>query len=193
MPKTSPPNTAPTPSTPTRLGHTAASTVAAACRRRMNTLLDGERVWGSAHTSYARHGITRRRLVVFPPGINTSQRRRLRLWRGWPLWGAALWLLTEIVLGNHLGPVAALTISATSYLAIGITAFVHAGTPRRHVRTCTVLTMDGAPTLKSLTQRHRIVSLTGALTAADRALASGAITPADHEIIWNTVYHHLEA
>ncbi|SIS23963.1 hypothetical protein SAMN05445060_4217 [Williamsia sterculiae] len=54
------------------------------------------RPWGGYDICHGRHGMTRYRLVVCPPGITAGRRRRLVLWRNWPLWGAALWVGLEL-------------------------------------------------------------------------------------------------
>jgi hypothetical protein len=53
--------------------------------------LDGGPTWGSLDSYPRRFGVKRYRLVVFPPGISPEERRLLRLWRSWPVWGALLW------------------------------------------------------------------------------------------------------
>ena len=74
-------------------------------------LLDGENRWGFVCIQIDRFGVTRYRLVVYPPGISDVQRRRLRLWRGAPIWGAALWVLSEIFLQQLIGSWTALAFS----------------------------------------------------------------------------------
>jgi uncharacterized protein DUF6611 len=48
----------------------------------------------------SRHGVRRYRLVIYPPGISTAQRLLARLWRGWPISGAALMLLVVMLFGD---------------------------------------------------------------------------------------------
>ena len=62
--------------------------IASPLRRGWLRLLDGERPWGSLVVQPDRFGVTRYRLVVFPPGISEPERRWVRLARGWPMWGA---------------------------------------------------------------------------------------------------------
>ncbi len=57
-------------------------------RRGWLRLLDGDRSWGSIDIRPDRFGVTRYRLVVYPPGISESERRWVRVARGWPLMGA---------------------------------------------------------------------------------------------------------
>src|ERR1700741_2720084 len=53
-------------------------------------LLDGAHPWGSFDAAIGRYGIRRYRLAVYPPGSTTADRRLARMWRGWPITGAAL-------------------------------------------------------------------------------------------------------
>ncbi|HEX2402769.1 MAG TPA: DUF6611 family protein, partial [Mycobacterium sp.] len=48
-------------------------------RRGWSRLLDGDRAWGSLEIRPDRFGVTRYRLVVFPPGIDDAERRRVRM------------------------------------------------------------------------------------------------------------------
>jgi hypothetical protein len=45
-------------------------------RRGWLRLLDGDQPWGSIDIRPDRFGVTRYRLVVYPPGISESERRR---------------------------------------------------------------------------------------------------------------------
>src|SRR6476659_5562080 len=89
-------------------------------RRGWSRLLDGDRVWGAIEIRPDRFGVTRYRLVVFPPGISESERRRVRVARGWVLWGALVWVFCEISLSHTTGPWTALAISAAIYLGLGL-------------------------------------------------------------------------
>ena len=77
---------------------------------------------------------TRYFLTVYPPGITAGERRRIRIWRGWPVWGAVLWILAEITLTRNPHPWYALAVSTGVLLAAGATAFVMAGEARSRVR-----------------------------------------------------------
>ncbi|ORI26586.1 hypothetical protein BJI47_02430 [Rhodococcus sp. 1168] len=137
--------------------------------------------------------MTRHRLVVFPPGTNLAERRRLRLWRGWPLWGAMLWIVSEVVLSNQLAPIPAVAASTTVYLLSGYFAFVMAGTTRTHVRIEVAITMTDLPDLDSLARREDIGRHAKLLVEADNRFATQHITAAEHELIWSEVYRQLSA
>jgi hypothetical protein len=106
-------------------------------------LLDGENRWGFVRIQIDRYGVTRYRLVVYPPGISDEERRRLRIWRGAPVWGAAMWVLAEICLQQLTGPWTALTISPGVVNAFAAVALARAGETSTRVRAMGVATMRG--------------------------------------------------
>ncbi|WP_020108201.1 DUF6611 family protein [Nocardia sp. 348MFTsu5.1] len=168
----------------------------AATRRgpRWIRLLDGDQSWGSTDTWYSRHGTIRRRLVVFPPGFSATERRCLRLWRGWPLWGSGLWLTVEITLSNPIAPIAALIVSTTVVLLAGIAAFIRASGVRPGVRTQDVLVAsDGLVDLDTMLENAEITRQTQTLIDADDQHAAGQINAIEHEAIWSTIYHQIPA
>jgi len=83
-------------------------------------LLDGDRPWGSLDIRPDRFGVTRYRLVVYPPGISQSERRRVRVARGWPLWGALVWVMCEIFMNTMTTPWIALALSTATCLGSGL-------------------------------------------------------------------------
>lgn len=154
-------------------------------------LLDGECAWGSLDVQPNRFGITRYRLVVFPPGISESERRRVRAARGWPLWGALVWLVCEIWLRYLTGPLAALALSTGAYVAAGLVATALAGAQRRRVRTmaASVSTILRDPEAEAARDKLGRLALT--LTDADDRLEQGQISVADHELSWWRVYDQM--
>jgi hypothetical protein len=155
-------------------------------------LLDGDRVWGSIEVRPDRFGMTRYRLVVFPPGISESERRRVRVARGWPLWGALVWIFCEIWLGHLTGPVTALVTSTAVCLGLGLAAMTKAGDTRRQVRTMGVMVMAGQHDPVSSALLHKLDMLAGALLEADEMLARGEISPSAHEMTWWRVYDQAD-
>ncbi len=112
-------------------------------RRGWQRALDGDRRWGSIDIRPDRFGVTRYRLVVFPPGISDSERRRVRVARGWVLWGALVWIFCEISLSHTTGPWTAVVISTAIYLGLGLVATAMAGDARRQVKTIGAMVMAG--------------------------------------------------
>jgi hypothetical protein len=154
-------------------------------------LLDGELPWGSLDVRPDRFGMTRYRLVVYPPGISESERRRVRAARGWPLWGFLVWVVCEIFLSNVTGPTTALTISAAAWLGSGLVAFAVAGAPRVRVRAMAAMVMAGYHDPVSAAARDRLEELAATLMRADDRLAGGRISATQHEMVWWQVYDKM--
>ena len=107
-------------------------------------MLDGAAPWGTVNIRAERFGITRYWLVVYPPGITVAERRRIRAWRGWPLWGAVLWVVSLIALSGVLEGWAGVVLSTALYAAAGIVTYVRAGDLRAKVRAADVMVMPGS-------------------------------------------------
>jgi hypothetical protein len=155
-------------------------------------LLDGDRPWGSIDIRPDRFGVTRYRLVVYPPGIDESERRRVRVARGWPLWGALVWITCEIALSRQTAPWAAFAVSIAAYVGSGLVAMAMAGEPRTRVRTMAAMVMAGHHDPISGAARHRLEILAATLIEADERLARGQISPSEHEMTWWRVYDQME-
>jgi hypothetical protein len=148
-------------------------------------------VWGSIDIWPSRHGVTRYRLVVFPPGISKTERRWLRLWRAWPIWGALLWLASEIWLAQVLTPFEAISASTVVAVAAGAITALLAGDPRGQVRTLH-LSMIAGFTDPMLTVRYTVLEmLVRVLTAADALHDLGRLATVDHEAVWWYAYDEL--
>jgi hypothetical protein len=154
-------------------------------------LLDGECAWGSLDIRPDRFGMTRYRLVVYPPGITESERRRVRVARGWPLWGFLVWVICEILLSNLTDPSTALIVSAAAWLGSALAAFAVAGPSRARVRTTAAMVMAGYHDPVSAAARDRLEELAATLMRADDRLASGDISAAQHEMTWWQVYDKM--
>jgi hypothetical protein len=154
-------------------------------------LLDGDRPWGSIDVRPDRFGVTRYRLVVYPPGISESERRRVRVARGWPLWGALVWVIGEIYMNTMTTPWIALGMSTAACLGSGLVAFTMAGAPRTRVRTIAATVMAGYRDPTSVTARDRLEELAATLVDADDRLASGHISALQHEMVWWQVYDQM--
>lgn len=157
-------------------------------RRR---LLDGAAQWGAVNVRAERFGITRYWLVVYPPGITAAERRRIRAWRGWPLWGAVLWVVSLVALAHLLGGWTPVLLSTAAYAAAGSVTYVRAGDLRAKVRAADVMIMPGSRDQQALTASATIRVLAATMIHADQQLRTGAITPTIHEAIWWRVYRSL--
>jgi hypothetical protein len=159
----------------------------------LRRLLDGGRTWGSLEISASRYGVTRYRLVVFPPGIAGDERIALRLWRTFPVWGVAAWLLTEVTLISVVGPGEAFAFATGGCVAAGAVVMALAGHTRHRVRTLTVVRMVGVNDPLSGPRLDELRTLTERLTNADAGLAAGELTTVAHEAeVWR-VYDLMPA
>jgi hypothetical protein len=160
-------------------------------RRGWQRLLDGDRPWGSIDIRPDRFGVTRYRLVVYPPGISQPERRRVRVARGWPLWGALVWIVCEIWLSHITGPWLSLVASTAAYLGSGLVAVAMAGLQRARVRTMATMVMAGYHDPASVAARDKLEDLAASLVDADERLARGQISASAHEMAWWRVYDQM--
>jgi hypothetical protein len=158
---------------------------------RWRRVLDGGRTWGSLEVSPTRYGVSRYRLVVFPPGISADDRMLLRAWRTWPAWGLATFLVLEVLLVPAVGPGAALGISAVVVLGAGALVMAMTGANRGGVRTLTAVRQAGANDTDAAERLVEFYSLAHCLTDADRMLEAGEIRGPEHELLVWRVYDRM--
>ncbi len=159
--------------------------------RWCSRLLDGDSRWGFARIQIDRFGVTRYRLVVYPPGIDAAERRRLRIWRGSPIWGAALWVVAEICLQQLMGPWTALAISSASVILLGGVARTMVGETPTMVRTMGVMTMPGHTDAATIGARNKLQAMVATLYDADERVDAERMSPIEHEALWWQVYDQL--
>jgi hypothetical protein len=162
-------------------------------RRGWSRLVDGERPWGSLVVQPDRFGVTRYRLVVFPPGINDPERRRVRLARGWPLWGALVWVGCEAWLTQVTGHWTAFCLSTGAAVTVGVITVAIAGRPRTQVKTLSTAVCATFHNPDAEATRDRLGKMASTLIDADERLERGQISPADHELTWWRVYDGIES
>ena len=151
----------------------------------LRALLDGERTWGGLEVSDGRYGVARYRLTVYPPGLGRDERIPLRLWRAFPIWGLALWLVLQVTLMTAASPGVALAVATGTCLAAGFAVMAMAGRVRGQVRTMTVVRMVGVRDLDALAAYYELGALAERLIRADTRLASGELTTVEHEAeVW---------
>lgn len=159
--------------------------------KNFGTLLDHGPVWGSFTIYPARYGVTRYRLVVFPPGISAVERRMLRVWRAWPLWGAGLWIGLQIG-GAAVGmPETALIGGTMLVIASGAMTFALTGEARMQVRTLWAVSMAGYSHAEVDQRSVLLRAMAHTLDLADMDLEEGRISPAEHEVRWWRAYDAL--
>ena len=159
--------------------------------RGWQRLLDGEHPWGSVDVHPDRFGMTRYRLVVFPPGISEQERRWVRLARGWPMWGALVWVACEVFLTQVTGPWTALTLSTSAYIGLGVVTMALAGVQRSQVKTMAAAVSAGYHDAQSAARRDKLGKLALTLMDADERLGRGQISASDHELTWWRVYDEM--
>ncbi len=157
-------------------------------------LLDGPHRWGSLDAAVGRYGVQRDRLIVYPPGSTTADRRMARLWRGWPITGAALGLLAIMLLGHAgVSPKKVLAVFVVAYVGIGALLFLRAGPRRVQVRAMSVILLPNSVDAHDRESYTECRALAGTLASADHLLANGAISLVEHEAVWWDVYDRIEA
>ena len=160
--------------------------------KNLGNLLDHGPVWGSFTIYPARYGVTRYRLVVFPPGISAAERRMLRVWRAWPLWGAALWVGLQIG-GAVVGmPETALIGGTMLVIASGAMTFALTGEARMQVRSVWAISMAGYRHAEVDRRYAMLRVMARALDRADMDLEEGRISPAEHEARWWRAYDAMD-
>lgn len=155
-------------------------------------VIDGPRQWGSIETGVSRQGFRRYRLVVFPPGISDLERRLLRLWHRWPVWGATLWLVTVIPFVGTPNASMAVVTATVLYVGSGATLFVMLGPIRTRVLTMSVVLISGFSNAVAAAAYTELKAVAIILCAADMMRDAGDITPAQHEALWWQAYDRLE-
>lgn len=154
-------------------------------------MLGGDQ-WGTLRISHARH-FTQYRLGIYPPGITDEQRRAIKIWHGASMWATTLWLVIMITV--TAGGVHPLLSALGSALVAGGAAFVaaeHSQPVRGEMHWLEACTGDypSEPSHQQF-QRDRILRLTALLRAADKAVATGGISPIEHKALWARCYRDL--
>jgi hypothetical protein len=160
--------------------------------RRFSRLLDGDHPWGSYDVKISQYAVRRYRLILYPPGTATADRRLARLQRGWPLGGAVL-VLFAIMVGDAVSsPYTVPAVAIAAYLSIHVLLSLLAGPKRVHVKSMSLILMPAIAGEYERRQHHDWKSLTHMLTRADDMLSAGAISPVEYEAIWWQAYDRLE-
>ncbi|BBX63138.1 hypothetical protein MSAS_23120 [Mycobacterium saskatchewanense] len=160
--------------------------------RWWSRLLDGAYQWGSFDATVGRYDVRHYRLIVYPPGTTTADRRLARMWRGWPATGAALGLLAILLLGGAAAPPdTVLRYAVLTYISIGALLFLRAGPPRVHVRSLSAILLPGSADAGERRKYAEWTLVVSMLTQADRALSNGAISLVEREAVWWEAYDRL--
>jgi hypothetical protein len=152
-------------------------------------LVDGAHPWGSFDATVGRYGLRRYRLLIFPPGISTTDRRLLRLWPAWPIGGGALALFAVMLVG---GPLTTLVVAAAAYLTAGAALFVLTSGARGGVRSMSLIILTAELNSDDRRRYAEWEALVDLLMRADHMLTAGAITVPQHEMVWWQAYDRLK-
>jgi hypothetical protein len=162
--------------------------------RAAHIVLEGRHRWGYADRTLAasanRSGVSGQKLVVYPPGTNTPERRLLMAYRQWPVYGGLASLAVALVLtpttpGFALGGMLALYLTGFAVLS---------GLTRRLRRACRVVqssTVMLGGTLRMLGDARILEACLSSLTVLERRREDGEIGEAEFELGWGQVYDAL--
>jgi Family of unknown function (DUF6611) len=157
-------------------------------RRQSTALIDGDFPWGAVISTPSRYGASQQRLIVYPPGLTKRERRWLRMWRGWAIWGGLLWFVSQVNLIQVVNLWHALAISTGLCLVSGLTAFVMTGETRSRVRTFDAYVVAGAGDPVQLSGQRKLRLLATTLTTAHAQHLRGELSAVDYERVWWQVY-----
>ena len=160
--------------------------------RWFSRVLDGDRPWGSYDVKITQYGVRRYRLIIYPPGTTTADRRLARLRRGWPLGGAVL-ILFAIMIGDAVSsPYTVPAVAITTYLIIRVLLSLLAGPKRVRVKSMSLVLMPVITDEDERRRHNEWKTLTHMLARVDDMLSTGAISPVEYEAIWWQAYDRLE-
>ncbi|WP_411699482.1 DUF6611 family protein [Conyzicola sp.] len=164
-----------------------------ALRAMRTRVLEGDQLWGRVDVaSSARSLCARYRVVVYPPGTNSAERRQLTFYRNWPVAGALIAMAAMVAAGVLVSSTSAVAVAICVYLA----GFVVGGSRSRLLRErCRTVEAGflfqpdatlsaGRPDLLAATMRQ--------FHALDLARHAGAVDAAQYEARWAEIYNTLE-
>jgi hypothetical protein len=160
-------------------------------RQAWDQLLDGKHRWGGVEIGLPKQGFRWYRLTVYPPGTTNDDRRRLRLARSWPTWGAVMFVASLVCLGAALGPWMGLVASAALWLAAGAWVLSRTGDLSARVRTFGVILINRHHDPRTAARFALMETVVEALTHADLLLEQNKISVTHHELIWGLAYDRL--
>lgn len=157
----------------------------------MRRLVLGPAPWGSVSVRRDRCGVTSYRLVVYPPGTTDAERSRIRIWRGWPVWGTTLWVVVGVPVESVVGTTRAFILASIVALSAGAAAYRTAKPNATRVRTIGVVLPAGSPHRGRRAARNELLRLAGSLQFADELRAAGRLSALDYEVVWSSAYHRI--
>ena len=110
---------------------------------------------------------------------------------GWPVWGAALWVVAGILLESVVGTTLAFVGASVVALSAGLAAYRAAKPCAARVRTIGVVLPAGSPNMGRRAARDQLLRLSESLAFADELRAAGRLSPLDYEVVWSSAYHQM--
>ena len=152
-------------------------------------------IWGSFEVndpaSARRSGMKRYHLEILPPGTNSTERRQLRRFRQWRLWGALVALTGEFVIGATWHSWQAPLYIAFAYLAgliIGLQLTRRLRNSIHSVYVGTIL-IGGSTFVEG--DMGLLESCVTEFEALDRKRLESSIGPVEYEAVWARLYARL--
>ncbi|MDL9980414.1 DUF6611 family protein [Microbacterium sp. ASV49] len=151
----------------------------------------GAHDWGGFVTSFERYGVIRRQVIVYPPGITSDQRHRLRVWRAWPLIGIATAIAVAVVLSGIVGPTAGFFFGVIVSALVCVALAHRAGDTRHLVRSLGGIEVPGVPDDPSRRLSRAARAIAVDLSGAEDAWRRGELTRVAYEQVWHTAYEKV--
>ncbi|MFF1635228.1 DUF6611 family protein [Leifsonia sp. NPDC058248] len=169
---------------------------AARLARTARVVLEGRHRWGYADRTLAasanRSGVSGQRLVVYPPGTNTRERRLLMAHRQWPVYGGLASLAVALVLSP-----ATPGLALAGMLGLYVVGFaVLSRLTRRLRQACRSVqssTVMLGGTIRMLGEPRILDACLVSLTVLEGRRDDGEIGEAEFELGWGEVYEALGA
>ncbi len=158
------------------------------CARAARRILEGPHEWGRYEASTSRTGATHFRLVVYPPGTSSPERRALMRARDWPLFGALGALLWLAAVGDLLHPLLATAIALAVYTAGVITTRSHTRELRRRVRTVDAVRVFDGVRMTTRGDLRLLQQAASQLHRLDEDAAAGRLDRVAYESRWSEIY-----
>lgn len=157
-------------------------------------VLEGEHRWGYLDAApVGRTPCIQRRLVIYPPGVESFERRALKRHRDWPLNGAVVALFSMLALGSVLPPLAAALVVASAYAGViwfsaRVTRELRARS--RRIEITAIIGQSGATVLGDV---ELFEDARAELLRLESGLERGELSPVDFEAGWGRVYNRVPA
>jgi hypothetical protein len=153
--------------------------------------VQGTHEWGEYFHTVERYGIVRRQVIVYPPGIDRTERGWLRAWRSWPLVGVATALLIAVGLSEVVSPSAGLALGAVGAVVL-CTALAHrARRTRRLVRSVGGIDVPGMPDPVARRRFRGALAVADDHAYAEEAWRRGELSRIEYEGVWHTAYDEV--